>query len=88
MLKLFHKIGGLKGIPDLMIGTIDENEKIRELAFGYLEIWRVRAARLFSTAKQDEIERAQRVFNFVYQTHDEKQYFESNPVESLDFYFK
>ncbi|WP_156309004.1 HEAT repeat domain-containing protein [Sphingobacterium endophyticum] len=88
MLKLFHKIGGLKGIPDLMIGTIDENEKIRELAFDYLGNWRERAARLFVAAKQDEIERAQRVFNFVYETHDEKQYFESNPVEGLNFYFK
>ena len=49
MLKLFNKIGGWTVIPDLMIGTIDENENIRQLALGYLQIWRVKAIRLFST---------------------------------------
>src|SRR5690606_40425811 len=45
LLKLFHKVGGWTAIPDLMIGTIDENENIRQLAFGYLQIWRARAVR-------------------------------------------
>lgn len=88
MLKLFNKIGGWPVIPDLMIGTIDENENIRQLAFGILEIWRVRAVRLFSEPKQDEIERAKQIFKFVNQTHEDKQYFKTNPVDGLDFYFK
>lgn len=88
MLKLFNKVGGWTAIPDLMIGTIDENENIRQLAFGYLQIWRVRAVRLFSTPKQAEIERAKQIFNFVNETHEDKQYFKTNPVDGLDFYFK
>lgn len=88
MLKLFNKVGGWTAIPDLMIGTIDENENIRQLAFGYLQIWRARAARLFSTPKQGEIERAKQIFNFVNETHEDKQYFKTNPVDGLDFYFK
>lgn len=88
MLKLFNKVGGWTAIPDLMIGTIDENENIRQLAFGYLQIWRTRAVRLFSTPKQGEIERAKQIFNFVKETHEDKQYFKTNPVDGLDFYFK
>ena len=88
MLKLFNKVGGWTAIPDLMIGTIDENENIRQLAFGYLQIWRTRAVRLFSTPKQGEIERAKQIFNFVNETHEDKQYFKTNPVDGLDFYFK
>jgi HEAT repeat protein len=88
MLKLFNKVGGWSSIPDLMIGTIDENENIRQLAFGYLQIWRTRAIRLFSTPKQGEIERAKQIFSFVNETHQDKQYFKTNPVDGLDFYFK
>lgn len=88
MLKFFNKVGGWTAIPDLMIGTIDENENIRQLAFGYLQIWRARAVRLFSTPKQGEIDRAKQIFNFVNETHEDKQYFKTNPVDGLDFYFK
>jgi len=88
MLQLFSKIGGWNVIPDLMIGTIDEKESIRQLTIGYLQIWRTRAVRLFSTPEQGEIERAKQIFNFVYETHETKQYFKTNPVDGLDFYFK
>lgn len=88
MLKLFNKVGGWTAIPALMIGTIDENENIRQLAFGYLQNWRARAVRLFSTPKQVEIERAKQIFSFVNETHQDKQYFKTNPVDGLDFYFK
>ncbi|WP_338868764.1 hypothetical protein WBJ53_18370 [Spirosoma sp. SC4-14] len=88
MLKLFNKVGGWAAIPELMIGTIDKNENIRQLAFGYLQIWRARAVRLFSIPKQGEIERAKQIFDFVNETHEYKQYFKTNPVNGLDFYFK
>lgn len=88
MLKLFNKVGGWKAIPDLMIGTIDENENIRQLANANLQTWRVRAVRLFSTPKQVDNERAKQIFNFVNETHEDKQYFKTNPVSGLDFYFK
>lgn len=88
MLKLFSNVGGWTAIPDLMIGTIDENENIRQLAFGYLQIWRSRAVRLFATPRKEEIERAKEIFRFVNETHEKKQYFLINPVKGLDFYFR
>ncbi len=88
MLKLFNKVGGWTVIPDLMMGTIDENENTRQLAFGYLQTWRARAVRLFSTPTQGEIDRAKQIFNLVYETHQDKQYFKTNPVDGFDFYFK
>jgi HEAT repeat protein len=88
MLKLFNKVGGWAAIPDLMIGTIDEDENIRQLGFGYLQIWRTRAVRLFSTPKEGEMERAKQIFNFVSEKHEDNQYFKTNPIDGLDFYFK
>jgi hypothetical protein len=88
MLKLFSNIGGWTTIPDLMIGSIDENENIRQLAWEYLQIWRNRAARLFTTPKQGEIERARQVFGFAHEIQENKQYFKTNPLDGLDFYFR
>lgn len=88
MLKLFSNIGGWATIPDLMIGTIDENETIRQLAFEYLQIWKNKAVRLFTTPKQEEIDRARQIFSFVHELHNDKQYFKTNPLDGLDFYFK
>ena len=88
MLKLFSNVGGWTTIPDLMIGSIDENENIRQLAWGYLQIWRNKAARLFTTPKQGEIERARQIFGFAHETQENKQYFKTNPLDGLDFYFR
>lgn len=87
MIKLFGKIGGWAVIPDLMIGTIDENEDIRQLSFDYLKIWKTKAIRLFTTPKQGETERAKQIFGFAFEVHEHKQYFERNPLEGLDFFF-
>ena len=86
MLKLFNRIGGIVAIPDIMYGTIDENEKIRQVAFDYLQIWKGKAFKMSSLVKQDEIAKAQQVFKLIYPIHSEKRYFESNPLEGLDFY--
>lgn len=88
MLKLFNKVGGWTVIPDLMIGTIDENEKIRQLAFDYLQIWKAKAVKLFTSPKKGELDRAKLIFSYVKETHERKQYFKTNPVDELDFYFR
>lgn len=86
ILKLFNRIGGLVVIPDIMYGTIDENENIRQIAFDYLRIWRDNTARMSSMVKENEIEKALRTFRLVYSIHEDKQYFNPNPLEGLDFY--
>lgn len=88
MLKLFNMVGGWTAIPDLMIGTIDKNEMIRQLAFDYLQVWKAKAVRLFTSPKQEELERAKLIFSYVNEEHEHKQYFKTNPVSDLDFYFK
>lgn len=86
ILKLFNRIGGLVAIPDIMYGTIDENENIRQIAFDYLRIWRDNTARMSSMVKENEIEKALQTFRLIYSIHEDKQYFNSNPLEGLDFY--
>ena len=88
MLSLFNKIGGWSSISDLILGTIDENENIRQLALAYVQIWKDRAVRLFTTPRQDEIERATQILIFAKEIHENKKYFKTNPLIGLDFYFK
>lgn len=88
MLKLFHKIGGWTAIPELMIGTIDKDADIRQLSFDYLQIWKAKAIRLFTTPSKVELARAKQIFNFAHELHEEKKYFNANPLDRLAFYFK
>jgi HEAT repeat protein len=88
MLKLFSKIGKWTTIADIMIGTIDENEEIRELSLGYLRQWKVKAISLFTNPKQGELERANQIFRFANEMHEEKKFFKHNPLEGIDFYLK
>ncbi|ATL45733.1 hypothetical protein COR50_00360 [Chitinophaga caeni] len=88
MLKLFSKVGKWTTIADIMIGTIDENENIRQLSLGYLQQWRIKATSYFTQPKQDELERANQMFQFAFERHEEKQYFNQNPLTGLDFYLR
>jgi hypothetical protein len=88
MLKLFSKIGKWTTIADIMIGTIDENENIRQLSLGYLQQWRNKATTYFTQPKQGELERANQIFQFASERHVEKKYFNQNPLTGLDFYLR
>jgi HEAT repeat protein len=88
MLKLFSKIGRWTTIADIMIGTIDENENIRQLSLGYLQQWRTKATSYFTQPKQGELERANQIFKFAFEMHEEKKYFSLNPLTGIDFYLR
>lgn len=88
MLKLFSKIGRWTTIADIMIGTIDENENIRQLSLGYLQQWRTKATSYFTQPKQGELERANQIFKFAFEMHEEKKYFNQNPLTGIDFYLR
>ncbi|OJY92118.1 MAG: hypothetical protein BGP13_08095 [Sphingobacteriales bacterium 40-81] len=88
MLKLFSKVGKWTTIADIMIGTIDDNENIRQLSLGYLQQWRNKATTYFTQPKQGELERANQMFQFAFERHEEKKYFNQNPLTGLDFYLR
>jgi hypothetical protein len=88
MLKLFSKIGKWTTIADIIIGTIDENENIRQLSLGYLQQWRNKATTYFTQPKQGELERANQMFQFAFERHEEKKYFNQNPLTGIDFYLR
>lgn len=46
MLKLFNKIGRWSTNANLMIGTIDVSENIRNISVGYVQEWKRYATRL------------------------------------------
>jgi len=88
MLKLFSKIGKWTTIADIMIGTIDENENIRNLSWGYLQQWKNKATSFFTQPKQGELERANQIFRFAFEIHEDKKYFNQNPLTGIDFYLR
>lgn len=88
MLKLFSKVGKWTTIADIMIGTIDENENIRQLSLGYLQQWRNKATSYFTQPKQGELERANQIFSFAFEVHEEKKFFNQNPLTGIDFYLR
>lgn len=88
MLKLFSKVGKWTTIADIIIGTIDENENIRQLSLGYLQQWRNKATSYFTEPKQGELERANQLFQFAFEVHEEKRYFNENPLAGIDFYLR
>ncbi len=88
MLRLFNNIEGWSIIPDLMLGTIDSDETIRNLSFGYVLLWKARAARLFTTPQREDIERARQIFSLANEILKDKNYFKINPLNELDYYFK
>jgi HEAT repeat protein len=88
MLKLFNKIGGWPAFPELMIGTLDKGLEISQLSFDYLQIWKAKAIRLFTKPGKDDFERAKQIFSFAHEMHEDKKYFNTNPLDGLGFYFK
>ena len=88
ILKLFSRIGGYSSFPDLLIGTIEESESVRNQARLYVQKWRNEAVSMFNKPTENEKKRAIKVFNFVNEAHIENRYFNNNPVEGLDFYIK
>ncbi|PZP42965.1 MAG: hypothetical protein DI598_16320, partial [Pseudopedobacter saltans] len=88
MISLFFLIGGYKTIPDLMIGTLDNNENIRNLSRQYVEVWKVKAINFFIQPKIEDLEYARNVFNSSYAMHENLKYFASNPLEGMDFFLK
>lgn len=88
MLALFSKVGKWTTIADIMMGTIDNNEHIRQLSKDYLQQWRNKATTYFTQPKPGELERANQLFQFVFEVHQEKKYFNQNPLTGIDFYLR
>lgn len=88
MLKLFSNVGKWTTIADIMIGTIDEDEKIRQISVVYLQKWRNKATTYFIQPKLGELERANQVFQFAFEIHEERKYFNPNPLTGFDFYLR
>ena len=88
MLKFFSKVGKWTTIADIMIGTVDENENIRQLSLSFLQQWRNKATSYFTQPKQGELERANQIFRFAFELHEGKKYFNQNPLTGIDFYLR
>ena len=88
ILKLFSRIGGYSVLPDLLIGTIDDNESIRNQARIYVQKWKNEAVNMFRAPNEAEKDSVLKVYNYVNEIHLEKKYFKANPLEGLYFYIK
>jgi HEAT repeat protein len=82
----FHKIGKWRALPELLLGTIDEDEGIRNLSVKYLEIWKKNAVSLFTPPTPTEKARFSWVFSTVYTMHEERRFFKKNPALEISRY--
>jgi hypothetical protein len=85
---MFKRIDGWTAITDILRGTIDENEEVRNLALKYLDFWKIKAARFFIRPKPDELEHIKEVVELVFYEHETRRFFKINPIEGLAFYLK
>ncbi len=88
MLYFFNKNGGWTGIPEIISGTIDDDERIRQLSYDYLQGWKTKAARLFTEPKEYDIRRARKNFDLAFEEHENKKYFEANQLAGMEKYFR
>lgn len=88
MLILFSKIGKWTAIADLMIGTLDETENLRNLSIQFVEQWKTKANSYFTLPKPDELERTNQIFRYAYELHEQRKYYKINPLKEIDFYLK
>lgn len=88
MLNLFSKIGGWEALADLILGTIDPNDNVRNIAEQHIDRWRVRATSLYATPSNEDLERIRTAFSVANNILQNKQFFAQNPLEGLDFYFR
>lgn len=88
ILSMFDHIGGWKIIPDIILGTIDEEPDIRELSKEYLSLWRSRSARIFTKPPPDELEQARHAYESAFRIHEKENYFDVNPLQNFDFHLK
>jgi len=89
MLSFFNKVGSWGTITDLMIGTLDANKDIRDVSVDYVQQWRKKiTSYYFIPPKQSELERANQVWRFSYEMHEEKKYYNQNPLAEIDFYLR
>lgn len=88
ILQLFSHIGNYSILPDLFIGTIDDNEYIRNDAKLFIHRWKQQAITMFERPTEKEKIRIMAVYNTVNEIHNTKKYFDINPIEGFDFYIR
>jgi HEAT repeat protein len=65
ILSLFNRVGGWNIIGDLLLALTDENEKIQILGWQFLDKWKQKSTRLFTTPPKAEIDRANQIFSNI-----------------------
>ncbi|NML39898.1 hypothetical protein HHL17_22045 [Chitinophaga sp. G-6-1-13] len=88
MLRFFSYTGGWKVAADLMLGTIDPDQSIRDYSLPALLRWQRSTVYLYPPLSAADRERALTILRFATEMHDQHQYFTKNPLHGLDFYFR
>lgn len=87
-LKFFSKVNGWKAIDIIILGTIDENEEIRNISLNYLKRWKIKAANLFLNPSDNEFKMIKEAYDKANKVHEEKKYFNENPLFGFNLYLK
>jgi len=88
VLKLYNKIGGWNIIADLLLALTDENINIQNQGWQFLDKWRLKATRLFTTPPQNEIERANRIYSSLDTSNLKMTHSRTNLLQDLKFFLR
>jgi hypothetical protein len=90
ILKFFSisTIGAWASLGDLILGSIDANESVRNLSVEYIRLWKLRAINLFTKPTNDEFKRIIKIHGLANDIHEKRAFFKENPLKDLEFYIK
>lgn len=87
-LRLFNQIGGWNIVGDLILALTDKDENIQNLAWTFLETWKGKAARLFTTPAPAAMERAHSTYHQLDLTKTTMSYNREALWNSLPFFLR
>ena len=81
-------IGGWKVVADLVYSLSDPNQEISDMGWGYLEKWKLKAVRTFTTPAPNDLERAHIAYKRIADANLRMTYYRQKLWEELPFFLR
>jgi hypothetical protein len=88
ILGLYNRIGGWKAVADIMLALTDPFEEIVRMAWSYLQKWREKAVRCFTSPSSLEHARTQEAYEWVNNAHPDMDYGKEKLWKELPFFLR
>lgn len=87
-LRFFSQVGGWQVLGDLLQSLTDEHEEIQNLGWHFLQRWKDRAVKLFTSPSPAALERANTLYKQIDTSKSVMKYYREKLWEELPFFFR